>query len=1112
MNTPIKLKDIITVSSHFNRSVNIALDQDNKALINNYICPHSSATVLYSMVQQIQQGQCAFTWTGPYGSGKSSLALFLSIIANESTPLYKHSIDKIPIYKDEIQSFLKKSNYTIHTIVGALEDPIVTIAKALNTEPTADAILDTLSKIASGSQRHLIIIDEMGKFLEFSARNPSSDSDVYLYQQIAEIANRSNGKLVFLGILHQSIIEYTRELTQSLRDEWLKVQGRFVDLAVNAAGEEQLELIGNAIESAYTPTIPSKIINTTVSTIARNRPIKPDIFISLLINTWPLHPVVATLLIPVSQKRFSQNHRSIFSFLNSAEPYGFQNFLEQDIPELSKEKLKNHTYSPDHYWLYLTANLENAILSSDEASQWILAREALNRAEAQDLSALAISLLKWIILIDLFRGNSGLEATIELFHAEFQDKQSVMQALEDLLSLNLIRKANRKGSYALFNGSDFDLSTAKELAKKEVLEIDYKRLNQIAAFNPIIAKRNYHKTGAMRFMDISIIPSTALKKLNHNRFNESLFGALYIVIPKDLNNIDEVNTALLTYRSNSHPILLGIPHNISEIIDISYELQLVDWIATHHPELAGDRIARSEVENEQTRLVSQLHQALLSAMSSLKIYYNQELLGVLSPQSLSQLCSDLADELYSQTPILHTELLNNDKPSGSANGGLNALLKRMVTHAGKERLGIEGFPTEGGLFKILLEDTHLYHQSEQGRWEYHSPEPNNAQNLHALWAATNQFLSERSEEITLDELYEFWQSPPFGIKHGLLSFLALSYLLTQEGFVATYINETYITNIDDLFVDYLVKSAKGISFRFVPQNRTATNIISGIINAMNVVSIPGNYNLRQTPLEISKSLVQMVYNLNEWVLRTRSLDKKTLLFREILKRARDPYKLIFDEIVPLFTTDDRKTKKDQVMDFNAFEAALKELLNAYPKLLDRFKQTLLNELQIKKLDLTTISTLQERAESVYQASGDFRIDALASRLTKYEGTDDQIAGILGLAANKPTQDWIDLDVERATIELATLCQGFKRAELFTHIKGKQAHRHSVAIISSFAGEDTIQEISFEYLESDKEDIKALKEKIKGEINKNHTPEQILTALSELSAYYMKALNKKRGDS
>ncbi len=92
-----------------------------------------------------------------------------------------------------------------------------------------------------------------------------------------------------------------------------------------------------------------------------------------LVNCWPLNPVAACLLGPWSRRRFGQNQRSIFSFLNSAESLGFQDFLKQDQPL--------ETYRPALFWDYLRINLEPAILASPDGHRWATAVDALQRCE-----------------------------------------------------------------------------------------------------------------------------------------------------------------------------------------------------------------------------------------------------------------------------------------------------------------------------------------------------------------------------------------------------------------------------------------------------------------------------------------------------------------------------------------------------------------------------------------------------------------------------------------------------------------------------------------------------------------------------------------------------------
>src|SRR5258705_497401 len=108
---------------------------------------------------------------------------------------------------------------------------------------TAHAVLDNMARqLAETNQRAftwtgpfdgvMLIIDEMGKFLEASA---TGGDDVYFFQELAEAAARASGRFVVVGILHQSFRQYATRLGLDSRDDWAKVQGRFSDISLVAA-------------------------------------------------------------------------------------------------------------------------------------------------------------------------------------------------------------------------------------------------------------------------------------------------------------------------------------------------------------------------------------------------------------------------------------------------------------------------------------------------------------------------------------------------------------------------------------------------------------------------------------------------------------------------------------------------------------------------------------------------------------------------------------------------------------------------------------------------------------------------------------------------------------
>ena len=260
----MSLTEQIQIRGRFQRAIRIDHDFFDSHAIDGFHCPTSSANVLLSMANQISQsGQCAFTWTGPYGSGKSSLVIFLCALLSQNKHLRKRAFASLDRkVADEIRKQFDGIGWNVIPVVGRRENPANVIGEVIESlkisrsnskQPWTDSrVVSSLTKAVnstSGSGAGTILfVDEMGKFLESAADN---FTDLYLFQQLAETACRSDGRFIFVGILHQAFGEYANKLTQTTRDEWTKIQGRFVDLTLRATVDEQIHILSRAIKSDH---------------------------------------------------------------------------------------------------------------------------------------------------------------------------------------------------------------------------------------------------------------------------------------------------------------------------------------------------------------------------------------------------------------------------------------------------------------------------------------------------------------------------------------------------------------------------------------------------------------------------------------------------------------------------------------------------------------------------------------------------------------------------------------------------------------------------------------------------------------------------------------------
>ena len=153
-------------------------------------------------------------------------------------------------------------------------------------------------------------------------------------------------------------------------------------------------------------------------------------------------------------------------------------------------------------------------MASPDGHRWALAMDALERCEAMGGEDLHIRLLKVIAAVDMFKARSGLGASLDLLKLAFPsyDDEEIGVALNDLQRWSFVIYRKFTDAYSIFEGSDFNIDHAVEQALENIGEVDFASLNALAGLQPIVAKRHYHETGALRWFDIGVVPVAEVEK------------------------------------------------------------------------------------------------------------------------------------------------------------------------------------------------------------------------------------------------------------------------------------------------------------------------------------------------------------------------------------------------------------------------------------------------------------------------------------------------------------------------------------------------------------------------------------------------------------------------
>lgn len=1042
------LSDIVQISRQYQRSIRIDADIGRSDALDGYIFHATASAVVDGMCRQlVATNQRSFTWTGPFGGGKSSLAVALASALHPDNSLREKartalSLDSKPEFDE---AFPVQNGWLVIPVVGrrgsVLKELDVAIRKAQGksfdgrNKPNAQSVIADLIAAAKDRPKDgvLVFIDEMGKFLEASALG--AGDDVYFFQELAEASARSEGRLVLIGVLHQSFAQYANRLGIDTRDDWAKVQGRYLDLPFVAASDEVVELIGSAIEAKQRPDWIREASKSVADAIRSRRPAVGNDFAAALERCWPLHPAMAALLGPISKRQFGQNERSTFGFLSSVEPYGFRAYLQ------STPLAQSTWYRPSDYWDYLRANLEPAILASSDGHRWSQAVEAVERAEAKSGDPLLVAMIKNIAVIDLFRNGSGLSADLPVLSTLFHDvpQEQIEEALKKLASLKVALFKSYTGAWSVFEGSDFDIDAAIAQALAASPGIDYAKLSQLMGMHPVVAKRHYHETGSMRWMELSLRSIEQAEKIAKTYSPQrGEFGQFILALPsRDMTIREAWERAQACAYEEPWPVLVGIPDNHARIAELAAELVALEQVKERH-ELGGDPVARREVFARLAATRSNLEDQLQAAVSLCKWHDGGDQL-IEPGAKLSPKASDLADNLYEHCPRVWSELVNRDSISSNSVKARRDLLHAMLNAEGQERLGIEGFPAERGLFETLLVASDLYRQVGEA-WRFCEPSAASPEGFSEIWKATRELFSDASARISVDSIYDRWRMPPFGMKQGILPVFLTAFLLAHKANIAVYKEGMFIPRLSDADIDECLQDPARFTLRWIAIDEDKSRILEGISSLLEEVGEKGGAD----PLEAARGLVAMIFNLPEWSRRTQRLSEKAKAIRDMLLKASDPHKVLFVDLPSLLEAADGKAY------VTALRAPLQEIATAYPKMLAEVETKMLEALDATSEDL---ASLRERAKSVAGVSGNFRLDAFSTRLTSYDGSRPSLEGILSLAADKPPRDWVDRHIDTALLELVQFARRFREVEAFVAVKGREARSEAIALVIG-AGADT----------------------------------------------------------
>lgn len=971
--------------------------------------------------------------TGPYGSGKSTMAVFLDALTSPRNSLEWDSAYKILKRTDHVLAAsyqrtrqklnVHKSGF-VRCMVTAKREPIsVTLVRALyegvrrrfgnrphpfdradklrrmanglktGTAPDPKCVLEVVRGLANVSPT-IIIIDEFGKNIEYFTDENDVEGDLFLLQEIAEMSASSMGASIFVVTLqHMAFEEYATDASTSQKQEWAKVQGRFDDIPFANSHEQTRLLVANVITRANNPqgrkAIESWAKAQTKKATAAG--LGGDIDYKLLYACYPLHPLSLEVL-PELCARYGQNERTLLSFLAGGGSHTVSRFIDEHGWDGKKDTLP--TVRLDTLYDFFVSG-SPLVHSSSSSFSRLMEIETIIR-DSHGLSEDEMHTLKTIGILNLIGRTGRIRASKSMI--KYATRIMSEKTLKSLTDRSIVTYRRYADEYRIWHGTDMDIQTGLEISRRKLTGASLaEMLTDAMTLYPIVAAKHSISTGTTRVFE--------------RRFADSEEGITAEPGPGYDGAVTYVtdNVKRSMKRVSKKPTIVVYSDDLEGIREAATEYAAIQDLLTSNPEVATDWVARRELLERRAWAESSIDAAFEQSFGRNAIW--EHIGGKERSHSnkttASAFVSRICDDEYCQAPHIHNEMINRNTLSTQGATARKTLMEAMLTNARKPGLDISGWGPERAMYEAVLANTGIHRRYANMLNNTLGLYPPTNDTIKPIWKKIKSIIQKLpSKRISIDKIYDEVYLPPFGVKEGLLPILLIAVILSDKENIALYERGTYTPKITAEIGERLFKNPAHFEIKYFANNRVNRSVIESVSSELGIQ--PKNKFNQVTLLDVVSHLVFIVRSLEPYILKTKRLESDVLAVRNAILNATEPDTLLLESLpeslgLKSFTTQ-RPSAKTIAKYTKRLATATNILVKAFDNMLVELRALLFETTGIP--DRTKLSrTAMQMQASVTDSQMKIFLTALTHDVL--ERDDDWIKYVALTLTGIPPADWTD---------------------------------------------------------------------------------------------------------
>lgn len=1042
------------------RSISLERDLYDKQALQQYMVTPAVVAALQQLGRALQSNSPQRAWkvVGPYGSGKSALGVAAGqLLAGEKHfPLIAEALNAQSADVGEL--FAASDRYPV-ALVGSRLSLGVALARALHhaTEawPKAKASSRFRQKLdlrtskydgialnaavtamiqdfadaaeESGFSGVVVLVDELGKFVEHAALYPA-EGDLMALQQLAESAcGGGNVRVSVVAFLHQHMSAYADGVGRALSDDWEKVASRFEEIPFDEPVERYAhfaahvlkvsprarkhdglaskakELFGTALEVGLL-----KLHGAT----DRDLLSKPE-------QLYPLHPAVISAMAIIA-KRMGQSERSFHAFLSGDEPFALRDFA-------SRHQVANTAwYRPDNLWDHLTSSHSLRFRERNAERRWAFGASCVAREPEGSLSA---RVLKVVALFELVEQSLRLPIATSLVQYALDDvpRAEVTAAIEALAQKGVlqVRRDGQQLSTAVPELANID-ALLEEAGREQEAVLVTRALAVALSARPVVAHRHYDKTGTLRTLAVlvgTVDSWPQAPKLWQDEARPDGYLKLLIVGPSNREMRQAIErckaeVAMLELHACLQPspaARLALAH-YAVWLSVAHQLrtrQLDPWAIQY----CERQLANSREEVDQ--IITSLLATQLGTKAALRFWHFGAEVPKADAQNLSQLASWLFDRQFPLAPRVVNELINKDKPASAIVLARQRMFDVLFSgETTRQICGPKEFPPERLIHHTLLVETGMWTESD-GRWKLSPPKAGAAVDVEPVWRAIGDLLSGGVGRNFAD-LLNVLAAPPYGVRSGPAGIWVAMYLLVNRSTCAVFERGTLVIELTAEHLQRMYKAPNQYELRELPATANSRAMLEDYRAALATVGCQVEGEL--TILEVARAAYRWVAKLPPYTLQSGKVSKETTLFRTHFQRSRDHIDLLFRALPQVH----QESKSKQA--FRAWVAtALGELGASYRKLQEDVGNLLSSSFEFAGTLPLVRQQLQRECSAASTDLAEANLRAFVLRCADPTLSDERWLDSLGsLIVHKPLDSWTDATITEFEIAILDLFAQYKR--------------------------------------------------------------------------------------